>query len=286
MVGEGKYWIYANFYSNDAPKILGGFIISLKGDTIVDNMIYKKVLRHELSGSHPCLPIQMPCFIPDIPYNITNTITIGIIRELPADKRVYYRAISQTYCEEDEYLLFDFALDVGDELDECKKNAIGGKANFGIIDSVTVQDVYSRERRIMHTHGFVTYIGLPYEGDIQLIEGIGFDGYGLFHEMNNLSVLFDFCEGSLSDCNILSNVFDPDLRNIITIYPNPTNDKLYIESKLSIDFVRLFNIYGQPTSMILENNSVDISSLGSGVYTLEIITKEQKRLLKSIVIMH
>ena len=73
----------------------------------------------------------------------------------------------------------------------------------------------------------------------------------------------------------------------INIYPNPTNDKLYIEAETEIEDVIVYDIYGrrQQLSAISHQPSViDVSKLKSGIYFVKINTNEGnivKRIIKN-----
>lgn len=58
----------------------------------------------------------------------------------------------------------------------------------------------------------------------------------------------------------------------IKVYPNPSNDWLFIESNYHIDKVKLLNLSGQIINEVTGVNSLDISSLANGVYVLQVIS--------------
>lgn len=60
--------------------------------------------------------------------------------------------------------------------------------------------------------------------------------------------------------------------NKSNIYPNPTNDKIVIESQHQIISIVLFDINGQKIKANQENNIVDMSVLAAGVYVIQIET--------------
>ena len=73
----------------------------------------------------------------------------------------------------------------------------------------------------------------------------------------------------------------------ISIYPNPAVDKLSITSKngLKIETVNIYNQLGQKVLQINEiRENIDISTLGQGIYIIEITTSElnirQKLIIK------
>ena len=61
------------------------------------------------------------------------------------------------------------------------------------------------------------------------------------------------------------------------LYPNPVNDKLYIETEIEIEEVVIYDVYGRIQNLRTSEsqnlrNSVDVSGLNSGVYFLKINT--------------
>lgn len=64
---------------------------------------------------------------------------------------------------------------------------------------------------------------------------------------------------------------------LISLYPNPANDKLFIEANgLDVTQINIYNTTGNLVNQIkqLQNKSVGISELSSGIYIAEIVSKE------------
>ncbi len=69
-------------------------------------------------------------------------------------------------------------------------------------------------------------------------------------------------------CDILSiNEFS---MNSISIYPNPVNDILTLESNSNIDLIELYNILGTKINSVYNTNIIDMSKLNSGIYLIKI----------------
>ena len=69
------------------------------------------------------------------------------------------------------------------------------------------------------------------------------------------------------------NKFNQNL--LISIYPNPTNSILSIETQEKITSISLINILGKKTNISnFENNKIDVSALQNGVYFIEIATEK------------
>ena len=78
-----------------------------------------------------------------------------------------------------------------------------------------------------------------------------------------------------------------ELASAFSIYPNPVNDKLYIETEVEIEEVVVYDVYGRQqvieTPSHQEVMTVEVSNLNSGVYFVMIKTNEgvvTKRLVK------
>ena len=71
----------------------------------------------------------------------------------------------------------------------------------------------------------------------------------------------------------------------INVYPNPTNNRITVDSDVKIESVQLIGMNGQIINKQLDNNNrIDLSELTSGVYILNIFTNEgvvRKRIMKS-----
>ncbi|MBI5541249.1 MAG: T9SS type A sorting domain-containing protein [Bacteroidia bacterium] len=89
---------------------------------------------------------------------------------------------------------------------------------------------------------------------------------------------------STSFSNIYSNnatsIINTLLENQIFVFPNPTNDKVYIQSNLhTIEGVEIFNVFGELVSScnkssIEENGFIDLSNISSGIYFINITTAD------------
>lgn len=63
----------------------------------------------------------------------------------------------------------------------------------------------------------------------------------------------------------------------VLLFPNPANDRLFVEANgIEITQINIYNFSGSLVGQTkqLQNKSVDISELSSGIYIAEIISKE------------
>ncbi len=58
----------------------------------------------------------------------------------------------------------------------------------------------------------------------------------------------------------------------VVVYPNPTNDVIFVDSKADINKVSVYGIDGQLKQMIKNTNAIDLSILPNGLYHLQVET--------------
>ena len=65
-----------------------------------------------------------------------------------------------------------------------------------------------------------------------------------------------------------------ELTSSFLIYPNPVNDKLYIETEVEVREVEVYDVFGrqQITVNRQQSSCMDVTSLNSGVYFVKVIT--------------
>lgn len=85
--------------------------------------------------------------------------------------------------------------------------------------------------------------------------------------------------------NVTMGTTQPELANAIRLYPNPTKGLLTVDvNDYDVEQLRLYSIQGQELgSMTLsENNTLNVSHLGIGVYIMKIFTNQGTSVLKFI----
>jgi len=215
----------------------------------------------------------------------------------PCDETYYYTAEyrgalrtenGKTYqlIENEENLLMDFTLNVGDTL----FSYISPGLIIGSIDSVLVGTEYRKRFNFIN-------------GDIcnWMIEGIGHEA-GLFEPMSTiLEFASEFhCYGEnniplLGDMDCILNVGLEDysmLNYNVSIYPNPTSGMFTINASGLTNTIKsylLTDIYGK---MVLEKNAnlvndnvfeIDLSKYCSGIYFLRLNTENQGIIFRKII---
>ena len=72
----------------------------------------------------------------------------------------------------------------------------------------------------------------------------------------------------------------------INVYPNPAADKVYIASKNNISSLKIFDLSGKlcyVDNTISDQHEVDISEFLKGIYTINIIDRENSYVTKLFV---
>ena len=81
------------------------------------------------------------------------------------------------------------------------------------------------------------------------------------------------------------NIKDIETNDNVSIYPNPVNDRLYIETQTQTQTVEIFDIYGRRQKSIVNSQRstvIDLSDLKSGIYFVKINT-EKGNIVKRII---
>ena len=285
MVEEGKYWIYLNYYiSGDNLLPVSGHAITFESDTIINSIGYKKVYKLLLKGGHPCM--YPPCWQFTYPYQTESKSLISFIREDTLQKKIYNLPLSSwEFCDTVEHLIFDYSLGIGDTINSCIYDFILASYDTvtpsGIVDSIGKKELFGKNRNTIFTTGFLPYGQDIFIQQISIVEGVGLEVAGIF--FNPLSVLYDFCEGGINPCQLLSSNFGIENSKPINIFPNPTKGILQISTEeAEFKSIRIYSTMGLFLAEFPNINSIDISNLENGIYFLELISKSNERIVKKI----
>ena len=226
MVEEGKFWIYLNHFDSDHPVAVSGHAITFQGDTIINSQRYKKVYRYSLKGEHNC-PYP-PCFQFDIPYVTTGKELISFIREDTVSKKVFnLPVLYYGFCDTIEHLIFNYSLGIGDTINVCIYEFIApNNPPFGIVDSIKATERFGKNRNTIFTTGIQQHAYLPIVGEVLILEGVGLENYGIFHEP--LSFLVDFCENGMNACELILSNATIEENKQVNVFPNPTQGALTV----------------------------------------------------------
>ncbi len=268
MVKEGKYWFMTE--KDIASQKYVYYLNTFKGDTMVNNLSYKKLWRYGLYGTgNPAIT--------------TYSYVVALVREDTVARQVYqilkYPIIPSCGSE---HIMYDFSLKIGDTLDDCML-AIWKSATFPSrkIDTIQYKTIGKKNRR-----------GLSYTawtlGDFlnTLMPFFYFEGYG--YQWSGIIIssaeCYQYCEGSLDDCNIiLANNAIQHLAEF-HISPNPISNSnpnlLKITYRLPASALSdnldlcITDLRGMLVEKYVLNDigdaTIDVSSLPNGVYLVQL----------------
>jgi hypothetical protein len=79
---------------------------------------------------------------------------------------------------------------------------------------------------------------------------------------------------------------DPGMKSDIRVYPNPAKDKLYFQGCKNAN-INIFSITGQQVMTVnqLKGNSVDVSLLDNGIYTIRIVMEDRTVINRKVTIL-
>jgi len=284
LIEDNKYWIYENFFedeSNNTYSVISGNLSTFEGDTLIGNQTYSFYKVYALDGEDPCLnsysyyaPADY-CFEFSLPYTPTYKSSFyELIREDTFERKVY--RLPQNGNPEE--LILDFSLQVGDTLpDYIYDQIVFDNMNVeeqGIINAIDTQYIEGKNRLVFHTIGIPPMFGLLFAQPIEIIEGLGFNGSVFVQRMP-----YDYCTGCMIDLTIsLNETFDFG----INISPNPTADKLFINSEKPFNKCVLYNSQGK-IEIEQKESKLHLNELASGIYYLKIIYDDNKVFTQKIM---
>ena len=125
-----------------------------------------------------------------------------------------------------------------------------------------------------------------FDGEISFC--ILFDGAEIYRaDTGSLNKMFElsFLNYEVNCDTSTTNINDTEQSSSPHIYPNPMNDRLYIETETKIEEVVIYDVYGRQQSTVngQQSLSIDMSDLNSGVYFVKIYTDNGnfvKRIIK------
>jgi len=86
-----------------------------------------------------------------------------------------------------------------------------------------------------------------------------------------------WCKESITIYSENCSLGIPEYNNYkVTFYPNPTNGRIIIDSKLEIENVKVYSILGKlKLDTIVLNNNLDLTNLESGIYFIMVQSKDR-----------
>lgn len=279
LVEEGKYWIYQYLQQPEGSACIFNWtekaeIHHFGKDTLLGNISYKEILNSSLKLTGVMGSVK-------IPFEIDQTKVMGYVREDTTTKMIYVlpNNLFTSPCNDEytENLLFDFSLLQGDSINECLAYYIyqsRDQFEYPKIDSIKLElDFQGKLRNHFYSFGYFEPCNFWHVPGY-IIEGFGFKD-GPFRGPLNRQ-LITYCEGTLSDCNIISTTKNTQLNNIkMVIIPNPSVEFITIETALDINVVEIIDQNG---NIVLKktDKEIDVSNLIPGVYFVRCVSLQNE----------
>ena len=147
--------------------------------------------------------------------------------------------------------------------------------------------------------GTVTGAGTYVENETVVLTATANDGYKFLNWTENGNVVSENAEYTFvitGDRNLVANfekLAEPEnpeepgegveeLATAFRLYPNPANDKLYIDTEIEIKEVVVYDVYGRQQVNMTTGQQVDVTNLNSGVYFIKVVT-ENGEVVKTFV---
>jgi len=230
----------------------------LRGDTVINGTQYKKLYHRQFHDPNNNF--------------IDQEYLCSFLREDVTERKVYHLdpdidwCMSGCYYPDQEYLLFDFSVQVGDTSYICMLTQYWP---LDVLREITQDSMFGEIRNVFH----YAMANAP------LIEGIG-SGAGLMEPTimytgSGYYFLFDYCRGTDAECGVsFVKVDENSLKNDFSIYPNPASDVMGINFAdkpcLKENAKILINdVFGRCLRTIEFQDGdlvIDVSDLQAGIY--------------------
>lgn len=258
MAKEGAHWVVAKNY-DEGMLIEYLWEYHINGDSTINNLDYKKVYKRDLVPT-----MEEPPFTPLGGYEF-----YALIRDDETERKVYAIQYDEwSNCpENEEYLMFDFSLSLGDMINFCTYVGYGNEES--------ISDIAEEERM------GVTTIVYTSDVDLQFYEGLGSEN-GLFEDifvpfkaakMPSVPFLYKYCPDN-ENCNLFVGIVNaPKIPQELHLYPNPAKDFIFFElpQNTKQNILVISDVYGKEIARLhLKGNGSsykwDCSRVSAGLY--------------------
>ncbi len=285
LPSDSAIWVYLNSgYQSDCYFSK----YEMQGDTIINGTVWQKTY---LQVAKTLYPGQFPC---SLPTQYGTREYVGCLRNDTLNRQVYYIAANDTSLIKDT-LLYNFNLHLGDTF--IQKTYIYNTVGY---DTLIVTQVKMESIGANYYKSFWVKLknnNIPC-GEILLIEGVG-SSNGLlpipfFCGETSIQLMCfvkkDFVNYSNSwknDCaSYLVSIKSENLKNLKNIYPNPASNLVNVQSELTIAKITLFTILGESVLSVQNASTIDVSSLQSGCYFMQVTTQNNSSTTSKLIVNH
>jgi len=236
----------------------------IKGDTIINGKIYKKVYYQyyttENGWGYP-------------PLTYTGESLRGVVRDDIEERKVYaiIFGVNGVCPSNEEYLLFNYNLQLNDTSDNSLCNY-----GYYTVTEINYFEIFGTIRKVIKLNQWDYNYALIYEG-------IG-SYNGLFGDLTCFepySILYKYCIGE--DCLgdlIVSSTEKLPMKLKIEINPNPATDLLDIEFSEKSNYTMIINnILGETIiekQVSTSHETINISNFEKGIYILQVIQNNKQ----------
>ena len=262
-----EYFEYSYFYTN--THTCRTIQTQLQKDTIIDSLHYRELYMFQEEWNNG---FGLHC--PNGTLK-THKQVVGYLRNDTPNKKVWLRLPNFSK----DTLFYDFDLTIGDTIQGTYNfNTNNGSGDYVVysIDSVVYNGIQRKRYKVINNQALGDTI-------VYLIEGIGgsssfldpfFNGYSSLEcqTVNGQTVYPD----STTSCNLLTylNENKNDLK--FSIYPNPTNDVISINSSSELSSIQVYNMQGQKVQELspMNKKQIQLSLEGAiGIYFIQVQLK-------------
>ncbi|OEJ98913.1 beta-glucanase [Flavivirga aquatica] len=124
----------------------------------------------------------------------------------------------------------------------------------------------------------------PFDADQYILLNIAMGGIAgtIDSRFTKSAMVIDYVKVYQADVLSIEDSFS--LNDAIRVYPNPTNDKVYVTTKVLLSSLALYDVFGKLIlRKVKDTISIDLGSVNSGVYFLEVYSNNEKVVKKVIV---
>lgn len=286
MAVEGAHWICYKAYGR--PWGDEYYSLSIRGDTVINSHVYKKMYRDDLLIDHVKQRLSNPPIM-------TKTRLIALLRDESVERKVYGIILPQAYlynlCDtSEEIVLFDFSAAPNDTLRSCSAWPMIKTPFF--VDSITYTSYEcfhnygdendEKQLRTLNVNGY--WESIITKSSVEISEKIGYKNFGPFFEQwrgnggiilewQKVGGLICYCVGTNADCNIITPTKEISYLPI-RIFPNPVDDRLYFESNSTpLKWLKVYHSSGLLVNRLLPvstyENYIDTHLFQPGHYYLQ-----------------
>ena len=224
-----------------------------------------------------------------------------ILREDTVERKIYMMFLGPSSKPPGDQLLYDFGMNIGDTIDVVNPNSpYPSSSGKFVLDSIKLKPLVVKPHRYFYLHALDT-VTAGVKNTIW-VEGIGslclINTPGAPPNINGVGQLSCFFNNGVKEYENLDSIMacqsvyplsgvreNNKFKNSVIISPNPANNFFTIKAN-NYDFagqkIEIINMFGKKEFEMTYYNSVNISSLSSGLYFLRFIINEQSYTFKFV----